>query len=102
MRRVSAETYVSSREAKMRNAYRLLGIAVGLNLLSTFAMSHAMASEASVRAACMNDAKKLCASAVDDANARRACMAKNKAKLSKGCKVAIRKDQMEHMPRRPR
>ena len=82
----------------MRNAYRLLGIAVGLNVLSTFAM----ASDASVRAACMNDAKKFCGSAIDDTNARRACMAKYRSKFSKSCKVAVRKDQLEHMPKRPR
>jgi hypothetical protein len=82
----------------MTHAYRVVVLVVGLSVLSTVAI----ASEASVRAACMNDAKKHCGSVIDDTNARRACMAKHKPKLSKRCKVAIRKDHMEHMPRRRR
>jgi hypothetical protein len=86
------------REGKMKKAYRLAGLVMGLGVLSTFAM----ASDASVRAACMNDAKRLCRSVIDDTNGRRACMAKYKSKFSKSCKLALRKDVLEHMPRRPR
>jgi len=44
---------------------------------------------ASVRAACLNDAKKFCASVIQDDEARRRCMTEHTAELSDGCKAAV-------------
>ena len=82
----------------MIGTYQFSFAAVGLILLTTVAL----ASESDVRNACMNDAKKFCGSAVDQAEARRACMTKYKSRLSRGCKVAIRKDVLQHAGPKPR
>ncbi len=79
------------------NALRSCAIAIGLFVFT----SAAAAKEADVRSACLNDAKKLCGSVVDQTDARRACMTQNKSKLSRRCKLAIRKDAREHMGPRP-
>jgi hypothetical protein len=95
--RDGANSVASARE-KMTNGYGLVGLVVAFSVLSAVAT----ASEASVRAACKADANKYCGSVIEQTDARRTCMAENKSRLSKRCKVAIRKDHMEHMPRRPR
>ena len=41
------------------------------------------------RSACLNDAKKLCASVIHDDEARRGCMREHSAELSEGCKAAV-------------
>jgi hypothetical protein len=47
------------------------------------------APSASVRAACLDDAKKFCASVIQDDAARRRCMTEHTAELSDGCKAAV-------------
>jgi hypothetical protein len=44
-----------------------------------------------VRAACHDDAKRLCASVLRDTPKRQACMREHRADLSAGCKAAIAK-----------
>jgi len=82
----------------MINAWRSVSVAIGLFVFA----SAAVATESDVRNACMNDAKKFCGSVVDQTDARRACMTKNQSKLSRRCKIAIRKDTLEHAGPRPR
>lgn len=41
------------------------------------------------RPACLNDAKKFCASVIQDDDARRRCMREHAAELSEGCKAAV-------------
>jgi hypothetical protein len=62
----------------------LIGAAVLLSSDHTGA-----APGASVRAACLNDAKKFCASVIQNNEARRHCMVGHSAELSDGCKAAI-------------
>jgi hypothetical protein len=45
------------------------------------------------RPACLNDAKKFCASVIQDEEARRRCMREHGAELSEGCKAAIAADR---------
>jgi len=75
----------------MINAWRSVSVAIGLFVFT----GAAVATESDVRNACMNDAKKFCGSVIDQTEARRACMTKNKGKLSRRCKVAIGKDVLE-------
>jgi DNA-binding ferritin-like protein (Dps family) len=82
----------------MINICRSVFVALGLVLFATAAM----ASDASVRSACMSDAKKFCGSVVDQDEARRSCMSKYRSKLSRRCKIAVRQDLREHMGPRPR
>ena len=42
-----------------------------------------------VRRACMSDARRLCASVIGDAAKRQACMQKNRAKWSSGCRKVV-------------
>jgi hypothetical protein len=51
--------------------------------------SGSAAPSASVRAACLNDAKKFCASVLQNDEARRRCMTEHTAELSEGCKAAV-------------
>ena len=44
-----------------------------------------------VRAACHDDAKRLCASVLRDTPKRQACMREHRAELSAGCKAAVAK-----------
>lgn len=41
------------------------------------------------RPACLNDAKKFCASVIQDEEARKRCMREHAADLSEGCKAAV-------------
>jgi DNA-binding ferritin-like protein (Dps family) len=73
-------------------------VILGLVLFATAAM----ASDASVRSACMNDAKKFCGSVIEQDQARRSCMSKYRSKLSRSCRIAVRNDLREHLGPRPR
>jgi hypothetical protein len=44
-----------------------------------------------VRAACIGDAKRLCASVLRNTPKRQACMREHRAELSAGCKAAVAK-----------
>jgi hypothetical protein len=50
----------------------------------------------------MADAKKFCGAVIQQTDARRACMGKHRAQLSRGCKVAIRQEMLKHLPRKGR
>jgi hypothetical protein len=52
-------------------------------------------SYAAPRPACLNDAKKLCASVIHDDEARRRCMRGHAAELSEGCKAAVAADRRD-------
>ena len=64
----------------------LVAVVVCVGLVPTISDS---APSASVRAACLNDAKKFCVSVIHDDEARRRCMAEHTAELSDGCKAAV-------------
>lgn len=53
----------------------------------------AAAASTAVRAACREDAIRLCASVVLNSSKRHACMHAHAAQLSKGCITAIRKSR---------
>jgi hypothetical protein len=57
-----------------------------------FSATTALAAPPSeVRRACMTDAKRLCSSVLLKPSARQACMRKNRAKWSPGCRQAVDK-----------
>ncbi len=51
------------------------------------------APSAAVREACSGDAKTFCSAVISQPEARRACMKKHYAQLSKRCKAAIAKSR---------
>ena len=65
----------------------LVAVFVGVGFVSSNIGN--AAPSASVRAACLNDAKKFCASVIHDDKARRRCMVEHNAELSDGCKAAV-------------
>ena len=82
----------------MINICRSAFVALGLVMFATAAM----ASDAAVRAVCMEDAKKFCGSVIEQDAARRSCMSKYRSQLSGGCRIALRHDLRQHLGPRPR
>ena len=72
----------------IRQAGLVLGFAVSFSALST--SSFAFSSEA--RQMCTGDAFRLCSSEIPNIPAITACMIKNKANLSTGCRSVMERD----------
>ena len=72
----------------IRQAGLVLGLAVSLSALST--SGFAFSSEA--RQMCTGDAFRLCSSEIPNIPAITACMYKNKAQLSTGCRTVMDRD----------
>ncbi len=72
----------------IRQAGLVLGFAVSFSALST--QSFAFSSEA--RQMCTGDAFRLCSSEIPNIPAITACMIKNKANLSTGCRSVMDRD----------
>jgi hypothetical protein len=58
-------------------------------LISTTTFATKAAPPQAVRAACSDDAQRLCAAAFGNPQRRQACMRQHRAELSAGCKTAI-------------
>jgi hypothetical protein len=86
-RRRRVRTTRPSAESKKLSMRRLLIAALVCGGLVPGSVS--AGPSASVRAACLNDAKKFCASVIQDDEARRRCMTEHRAELSDGCKAAV-------------
>ena len=71
---------------KVRQAGLVLGFALSLSALSS-TQSFAFSEEA--RQQCTGDAFKLCSSEIPNIPAITACMVKNKANLSAGCRAVM-------------
>jgi hypothetical protein len=73
----------------------LFGIGSFALLTVVLALAIASQTEAAppkyVRAACIGDAKTLCASVLRNTQKRQACMREHRAELSAGCKAAVAK-----------
>ena len=74
---------------KVRQAGLVLGVALSLSALSS-TQSFAFSEEA--RAQCTGDAFKLCSSEIPNIPAITACMMKQRASLSSGCRAVMDRD----------
>jgi hypothetical protein len=67
---------------------RNLGVVIAV-VMPTLAMAAAPPPSPAVRAACRDDARKLCGAVISNPDARRKCMIAHRAQLSDQCKAAL-------------
>src|SRR5262249_34357657 len=83
-------TTVAHMTATRISTIRKVALALGLVLsISTVAASLSLAYSSRARQMCMGDAFRLCSSAIPDIGRIVACMRRNKASLSPGCRAVM-------------
>lgn len=79
--------------AHRTNTIRKIGLALALVLsVSTLATSSSFAFSSEAQQMCTGDAFRLCASEIPNISKITACMRKNKANLSEGCRAVMNKE----------
>jgi hypothetical protein len=74
----------------VRSASTLGSLAIAVALLSTFPITAARAYTPEQQQLCTGDALRLCSSEIPDVDRITACMARQRAALSEGCRAVFR------------
>jgi len=74
----------------MRSASMSAGLAITVALLSALPITASQAYTSEQQQLCMGDAMRLCSSEIPDVGRITACMARQRAALSEGCRAVFR------------